>query len=67
MLFEGKDMYMGFLQYELAAGRDYATFQGEGSLSVCIRSLMEWIAVLRVEMGDSIYELPFEFETIHLR
>ncbi len=70
VLFEGKEMYMGFLQYplELAESEEQGAtvFSGRGSLSVCVRTLMEWIALVKVQIGDTIYEVPFEFETIHL-
>jgi len=70
--FEGKDMYMGFLQFELqqeessSVKQNSTIFTGKGSLSVCIRNMIQWVAILRVELDDIIYELPFEFETVHL-
>lgn len=65
--FEGKDMYMGYLQYPLRRQDDDAAvhFSGRGSLSICVRSLMEWIALLKIEVGDTLYEVPFAFETFH--
>lgn len=67
VLFEGKEMYMGFLQYEIYPGDNEGEFSGTGSLSTCIRELMEWIALVKVYVGDTIYEVPFEFETLHLK
>ena len=65
--FEGKDMYMGYLVYPLSrqTEAEEILFSGRGSLSICVRSLMEWIAYLRVDLGDTIYEIPFAFETFH--
>ncbi len=63
VLFEGKDMYMGFLQYRLRRV-DVAKFEGKGSLSICIRRLMEWIARVQIDVGGEIYEVQFQFETI---
>lgn len=63
VLFEGKDMYMGFLQYPLRRVNS-SQFEGKGSLSICIRRLMEWVARVQVDVGDVIYEVQFEFETI---
>lgn len=67
VLFEGKEMYMGLLQYALYPSEESGVFSGTGSLSICIRELMEWIALLKVQVGDKVYEVPFEFETIHLK
>ena len=65
VLFEGKDMYMGYLQYRMRPEADGMTYRGEGSLSVCIRRLMEWFAVVRVQRRGEWVEIPFPFETIH--
>ena len=72
VLFEGREMYMGFLQYPLHLQESQETegmthFKGRGSLSVCVRTLMEWTALVKVRVGDTLYEVPFEFETIHLK
>jgi hypothetical protein len=66
--FEGKEMYMGYLSYPLRRQQELADalqFSGRGSLSICIRSLMEWVAKVEVQLGEVIYEVPFEFETLH--
>ena len=67
VLFEGKEMYMGFLQYHLYPDNEERVFTGTGSLSICIRELMEWFAIVKVQVGDMVYEVPFEFETLHLK
>ena len=69
VLFEGKEMYMGYLQYRLMPQPDaegLVQFQGEGSLSICTRSLMSWIARLKIKLEGVTYEIPFEFETLHV-
>lgn len=63
VLFEGKDMYMGFLQYSLKRVSS-SRFEGRGSLSICIRRLMEWVAKVQIDVGGEIYEVQFEFESI---
>ncbi len=65
VLFEGRDMYMGFLQYRLKPQSDGVTFSGKGSLSICVRRLMEWLAIVRIEHDGTWLEIPFAFETIH--
>jgi hypothetical protein len=65
VLFEGRDMYMGFLQYRLKPQSDGVTFLGSGSLSICVRRLMEWLAVVRIARNGEWVEVPFAFETIH--
>lgn len=65
VLFEGRDMYMGLLHYRLKPEADGRTFRGKGSLSICVRRLMEWLAVVRVLQNGEWVEIPFAFETLH--
>jgi hypothetical protein len=68
--FEGKDMYMGYLEYNLKRltnSSDSVQFVGKGGLSVCILDLMHWIVLVNVQIDNTIYEIPFEFETLHVR
>jgi len=41
-------------------------FRGLGELSVCISGLMEWIALVNIRIGDTIYAVPFKFETTYV-
>ena len=63
VLFEGKDMYMGFLQYRLKPDGDGLLYQGQGSLSICTRKNMEWFAVVRILQQGRWTEVPIPFET----
>lgn len=65
VLFEGKDMYMGFLQYRLKPDAEAGIYRGKGSLSICTRRLMEWIARVRIRYREETIEIPFSFETLH--
>ena len=66
VLFEGRDMYMGFLQYRLKPTAEVGVYQGKGSLSICTRRLMAWIAKVRVTQNGETVEIPFAFETLNL-
>ena len=70
--FKGETMNMGYLEhvkYELPR-KDTTDgsilFSGVGGLSVCISGLMEWIALVNIQIGDTIYEVPFKFETTYV-
>ncbi|MBN4063182.1 hypothetical protein JYT79_00220 [Cardiobacterium sp. AH-315-I02] len=73
--FEGKEMYMGYLEYDLKRtendiehdSTDNVQFVGKGGLSVCILDLMQWVVLVNVQIDNTIYEIPFEFETLHIR
>ncbi len=70
VIFEGKDMYMGFLEYDLKRQDNYADsvlFAGKGGLSICILDVMPWIVLLNVKVDNIIYEIPFEFETLRVQ
>lgn len=68
--FEGVKMYMGFLEYDLRQidnGADSVKFAGRGGLSICIFDVMEWLVLVNVQVNNTIYEIPFELETVHIR
>jgi len=70
--FKGETMNMGYLEhvkYELPrkdTTDETILFSGIGGLSVCISGLMEWIALVNIQVGDTIYEVPFRFETTYV-
>jgi len=69
--FKGETMNMGYLEYvKYELRRDDTNdasilFSGQGGLSVCISGLMKWVALVDVQVGETIYEVPFKFETIY--
>ncbi len=68
--FEGKDMYMGFLEYDLKKinnDSDIVQFAGKGGLSICIFEVMQWVVLVDVLVNNTIYEVPFELETMRIR
>ncbi len=65
--FEGVDMYMGYLEFDLerkekTAGR--TEFSGEGGLFVCATGLMKWVVLVSVQLNRKVYQVPFEFESV---
>ena len=64
-------MNMGYLEYVKYELRRKDTndgsilFSGKGGLSVCINGLMKWVALVNVQVGETIYEVPFKFETTY--
>lgn len=68
--FEGVKMYMGYLEYDLKQienGSDSVKFAGKGGLSICIFDVMEWLVIVDVQVKNTIYEIPFELETVYIR
>ncbi len=73
--FEGRDMYMGILEYDLKQldnhpkrdSLDNTQFAGKGGLSICILDVMHWIVLVNAQIDNTIYEIPFELETLHVR
>ena len=66
--FEGKDMYLGLLKYDLkrnVENDNQLVFGGEASLFVCSYGVMPWIVLVNVLDGGRVYEVPFEFETVY--
>lgn len=58
-----QDSDFGALRYELYPGNNGQIFSGEMGLSFCASTLVEWIILLEVGVGNTVYEIPFEFET----
>ena len=67
--FDGKQMKMGFLNYDLkktvSSDSDSIEFTGKGGLSVCILGKMEWVVLLKLAQDDNTYQIPFEMETFY--
>jgi len=59
----GVDMHMGYNQISLNQHPE-GHFAGTGSLSVCIRKVMEWEALVTVETKDAQITAPFRFITV---
>ena len=58
----GVGMHMGFNQVTLSK-HPQGYFSATGSLSVCIRDLMEWEAVVTLVSEDTLIYAPFRFIT----
>jgi len=59
----GVGMHMGFNRVPLSR-RPEGHFVGTGSLSVCIRDVMEWEAVVTLTSEDALISVPFRFITV---
>jgi hypothetical protein len=68
--FKGVNMKMGYLEhYVYPLQRNDALsasvlFEGEAGVFACSSNLMQWLVLVRVQVGDTRYEVPFEFETL---
>jgi hypothetical protein len=38
-------------------------FTGKGGVFACSTGRMRWFALVDVEIGETVYEVPFRFET----
>ncbi len=66
--FEGVTMKMGYLEYDLKKEKSNDSdtrFRGKGGLAVCIRGVMDWTVIVDIKKGDTIFEVPFEMETLN--
>jgi len=69
--FKGINMNMGQLEYlvhELApidTPDGSVSFEGQGAVFICSIGLMRWHALVNLQIGETIYELPFNFETTY--
>ena len=69
--FKGVNMNMGHLEYlvhELSpidTPGDSVSFEGKGGVFVCSIGLMRWLVIVKVQVGETIYEVPFNFETTY--
>jgi len=59
----GVGMHMGFNRVPLSKHPE-GHFAGIGSLSVCIRDVMEWEAVIALASEDALISVPFRFITV---
>jgi hypothetical protein len=59
----GVGMHMGFNRV-LLNRQPTGHFAGTGSLSVCIRDVMEWEAVVALTSEDALISVPFRFITV---
>ena len=69
--FKGVNMNMGQLEYlihELApvdTPDGSISFAGQGGIFVCSIGLMRWLVLVNLQIGDTVYEVPFNFETTY--
>ena len=67
--FEGVNMDMGQLEYlthdleRLESVGDTITFAGKGGVFACSVGVMHWLVRVRVGIGDTLYEVPYRFQT----
>jgi hypothetical protein len=67
--FRGINMNMGQLEYlvhELSpidTPDGSVSFEGQGGVFVCSIGLMRWLALVKVQVGETVFEVPFNFET----
>lgn len=59
----GIGMQMGFNQLRMNR-HPTGYFEATGSLSVCIREVMEWEALVKVESEEAQISVPFRFITV---
>ena len=69
--FVGINMNMGYLEYLVHELSPTVTpdgsirFTGQGGVFVCSIGLMRWLVLVEVRVGESVYEVPFNFETTY--
>ena len=67
--FKGVNMNMGQLEYlvhKLARvddGGDGVAFTGRGGVFACSVGVMQWLVLVKIQVGDTLYEVPYRFET----
>ena len=67
--FKGIDMNMGYLEHfvhelgSIRADQNGSSFSGPAGVFACSMSLMRWQAILQFDLGGTVYEIPFDFET----
>jgi len=67
--FKGIDMNMGYLEHfafdlhKIEAGEKQSSFSGNAGVFVCSSNLMQWLVLVKVQVGETRYEVPFKFET----
>ncbi len=66
--FEGVNMDMGYLEFDLKRKKntsDLVIFRGDAGLFVCSYGVMNWAVLANVKIDDTVYEVPFEFESVY--
>ena len=69
--FKGLNMNMGQLEYYLhkLSRKDTQdgsiSFDGKGGVFVCSIGLMQWLVLVNLQIGERVYEVPFQFETTY--
>ncbi len=67
--FEGINMDMGpleLLTHELTpvpGTGDAVAFAGKGGVFACSVGIMHWLVLVRVDIGDTVLEIPYRFQT----
>lgn len=67
--FEGVNMDMGQLEYlthqlaRIDGSGDAIAFAGKGGVFACSVGVMHWLVLVRVSVGNAVYEVPYRFET----
>lgn len=67
--FKGVDMNMGYLEhfvYDLHKNETTGktvSFSGNAGVFVCSSNLMQWLVLVKVQIGETRYQVPFRFET----
>jgi len=67
--FKGIDMNMGYLEHyvfdlqKTKVGGSTVAFSGDAGVFVCSSNLMRWLVLVKVQVGETRYEVPFKFET----
>jgi hypothetical protein len=69
--FKGINMNMGHLEYlvhellPIDTPDGSVSFGGQGGVFVCSIGLMRWLVLVKVQVGETVYEAPFNFETVY--
>ena len=67
--FKGIDMNMGYLEHfvhelgSIHTDENGSSFSGPAGVFACSMSLMRWQVILQFDLGGTVYEIPFAFET----
>jgi len=70
--FKGVNMNMGQLEYfvhKLSPDSTHdgsVSFSGTGGVFVCSIGVMQWLVLVKLQIGERVYEVPFKFETTYL-
>ncbi len=70
--FKGVNMNMGQLEYfehklsPETTPDGSISFAGTGGVFVCSIGVMQWLVLVKLQIGERVYEVPFKFETTYL-